>query len=83
MMGDCHNLHLKTGVLLLADIFEEFVNILCLEYYGLDPCHCFSSLRLRWDTMLRMASFKLGFISDIGMYQFIKKCMEDRVSFIV
>ena len=40
-MGDYHNLYLKTGVLLLA-IFEKFINT-CLEYYGLDPCHYFSS----------------------------------------
>ena len=83
MMEDYHKLHLKTDVLLLADIFEEFRNILCLEYYGLDPCHCFSSLWLRWNTILRMAGFKLDFISDIDMYQFIEKGMEDGVSFIV
>ena len=38
-MGDYHDLHLKTDILLLADVFEKFVDT-CLEYYGLDPCHC-------------------------------------------
>ena len=41
-MGDYHDLYLKTDVLLLADVFEKFINT-CLEYYGLDPCQYFSS----------------------------------------
>ena len=51
-MGDYHDLYVKTDVLLLADVFEKFINP-CLEYYGLDPCHYFSSCGLSWDTMLR------------------------------
>ena len=41
-MGDYHDLYLKTEVLLLTDVFEEFSNV-CLKYYGLDPCCYFSS----------------------------------------
>ena len=41
-MDNYHNLHLKTDVLLLANVFEKFINAY-LEYYGLDPCHYFSS----------------------------------------
>ena len=41
-VGDYHDLYLKTDVLLLADVLEKFVNK-CLDYYGLDPCHYFSS----------------------------------------
>ena len=59
-----HDLYLKTDVLLLADVFEKFINT-CLDYYGLDPCHYFSSPGLCWDAMLKMTHIKLDLISDI------------------
>ena len=37
-MGDYHDLYSKIDILLLADVFENFINT-CLEYYGLGPCH--------------------------------------------
>ena len=40
-IGDYHDLNLKTGVLLLADVLEKFINT-CLDYYGLDTCDYFS-----------------------------------------
>ena len=50
-IGDYHDRYLKTDVLLLADVFEKFIKH-CLDYYGLDPCHYFSSPGLSWDAML-------------------------------
>ena len=41
-MGDYHHHYLKKDVSLLADVFEKFIET-CLKYYGLDPCHYFSS----------------------------------------
>ena len=39
-------------VLLSTDVFERFISA-CLEYYGLDPCHYFSSSRLSWNVTLK------------------------------
>ena len=71
-MGDYHDLYLKADVSLLADVFEKFINT-CLDYYGLDPCHYFSSPGLSWDAMLKMIKIELDLISDIHMHLFIEK----------
>ena len=63
-MGDYRDHYLKKDVLLSADVFEKFIDT-CLKYFGLDPCHYFSSPGLSWDTMLKMADLKLEKISDI------------------
>ena len=71
-MGDYHGHYLKKYVLLLANIFEKFIGT-CLRFYGLDPCHYFSSPGLSWDAMSKMIGVGLEKISDIDMYLFIEK----------
>ena len=80
-MGDHHDLYLKTDVLLLADVFEKFTKT-CLDYYGSNPCHYFSSLGLSWDAMLKMTQIELELISDINMHLFIEKGMRGGISYI-
>ena len=57
-LGEYHDLRLKTDVLLLYNVFEKFINT-CLNYYGLYPCHYFSSPGLAWDAMLKMTKIEL------------------------
>ena len=80
-MGDYHDLYLKTDVLLLADVFEKFINT-CLNYYGLNPCHYLSSRGLSWDAMLKMTTIELGLISDIDVRLFSAKRMRGGISYI-
>ena len=80
-MGDYHDHYLKKDVLLLADLFEKFIDT-CLQLYGLDPCHYFSSPGLSWDAMLKMTGVKLEKISDIDKYLFIEKGLRGGISYI-
>ena len=58
-MGDYHDHYLNKNVLLSADVFEKFIAT-SLKFYGLDPCHYFSSPGLSWDAILKMTGVKLG-----------------------
>ena len=73
---------LKKDVLLLADVYEKFIDDTCLKYYGLDPCHYFSSPGLSWDAMLKMTGIKLEKISDIDKHLFIEKGLRGGIPYI-
>ena len=79
-MDDYHDHYVKKDVLLLA-VFEKFIDT-CLKFYGLDPCHYFSSPGLSWDAMLKMTGVKLEKISDIDKYLFIEKGLRGGISYI-
>ena len=80
-LGEYHDLYLRTDVLLLADVFENFRTI-CLKDYGLDPCHYYSAPGLSWDALLRMTGVNLDLISDLDQQLFIEKGMRGGISTI-
>ena len=80
-MGGYHDLYLGSDVLLLTNVFENFRKT-CMQYYKLVPCHYFTILGLSWDAMLKMTNIKLELVTDIDMFQFIKKGMRGGVSYI-
>ena len=62
-------------------VFEKFIAT-CLKFYGLDPCHYFSSLGLSCDAMLKMTGIKLEKMSDFDKYLFIEKGLRRGISYI-
>ena len=54
----------------------------CLDYYGLDPCHYFTSPGLSWGSMLTMTRAKLELFSDIYMDLFIENGTSGGISYI-
>ena len=78
-MGGYHDNYLKKDVLQLSGVFERFIGT-CFKYYGLDPCHYFSSPGLSWDAMLKMTGVKLEKISEIDKYLLIEKGLRGGIS---
>ena len=71
-IGQYHDLYLRTDVLLLTDVFENFRD-LCLEYYGLDPAHYFTLPNFAWDAMLLKTGVEINPLTDQEMYEMIEK----------
>ena len=67
--------------MLLTDVFGKFVDT-CINFYGLDPCHYFSSPRFIWDAMLKMTGMRLENIADIDVYLFIEKGLRGGIPYI-
>ena len=79
-MGDYHDHYFKKDVLLLA-VFEKFIGT-CSKFYGLDPCHYFSSPGLSWGSIVKISGVKSEKISDIDKYLFIEKGLRGGISHI-
>ena len=80
-LGDYHNLYVKTDVALLADVFENFRK-LCLQQYGLDPAHYFTSPGLSWDALLKKTGVELELFTDHEMHMFVERGIRGGISMV-
>ena len=78
-MGDYHDFYLKTDVLLLSDVMENFRK-LCEKHYELDPAHFFTVPGMAWDAMLKMTGIKLELLEDVDMLLMIEKGIRGGIS---
>ena len=70
-MGEYHDLYLKTDVLLLTDVFENFRDM-CLSYYGLDPVYYYTLPNFAFDAMLKLTGIEIDLVYDQEMYEMIE-----------
>ena len=80
-LGDYHDLYVKTDVALLADVFENFRK-LCLQQYGLDPAHYFTSPGLSWDALLKKTGVELELLTDHEMHMFVERGIRGGISMV-
>ena len=80
-LGKYHDLYLRTDVVLIADVFENFRET-CLRYYSLDPCHYFTAPGLSWDACLKKTGVQLELLTDMNMHLMIEKGIRGGISTI-
>ena len=80
-LGDYHDLYVKSDVLLLADVFENFREI-CLNYYKLDPAHFYTAPGLSWAACLKITKVELELLTDVDMHLFIEEGLRGGISVI-
>ena len=80
-LGEYHDLYLKSDVLLLADVFEEFRNV-CMENYSLDPAWYYTSPGLSWDALLKHSGVKLELLTDPDILLLFEKGIRGGISMI-
>ena len=80
-MGQYHDLYLKTDVVLLSNVFENFRST-CLSNYELDPAHYFTAPGLSWDACLRQSNVTLELLTDPDMHMMFEKGIHGGISTI-
>ncbi|XP_011858312.1 PREDICTED: uncharacterized protein LOC105555880 [Vollenhovia emeryi] len=71
-LGEYSDLYLKTDVLLLADVFENFRDK-CIRSYDLDPAHYYTLPGYTWDAMLKHTGVQFELLTDIDMLLFVER----------
>ena len=80
-MRDYHDLYLKTDVMLLADVMENYRNV-CIDNYGLDLLWYYTAPGLAWDAALKISGVELELIKDPNMYLMVENGIRGGISTI-
>jgi len=66
-LGDLHDRYVKKDVLLLCDVFVKFRNV-CINNYGLDLTHYYTSPGLAHYASLKITQVELELLTDYDMF---------------
>ena len=80
-MQEYHDLYLKTDVLLLADVFENFRKV-SMDNYGLDCCHYYTAPGLSMSACLKKTGVKLELLTQMDQLLFVEKGIRGGISTI-
>lgn len=78
-IGEYSELYMKTDVLLLADVFENFRST-CHRIYKLDPAHYYTSPGLSFDAMLKHTDVEIELQTDIEKFIFCERGIRGGIS---
>ena len=78
---DYHDLYLKSDVILLSDVFENFRKT-CLKHYKLDPAHYYTSPGLAWDACLKETGQQLQLLHDYDMLMMFERGIRGGITHI-
>src|SRR3989442_1921856 len=81
-LRDYHDLYLKTNVLLLADVFENF-RLLSFQNYGIDAAHFITTPGLTMCAALKFTNVHLELLTKIDMLNFFEGGIRGGVSCIM
>ena len=71
-LGDYHDLYVQSDTLLLADVFENFIDM-CIKEYELDPAHFLSLPGLAWQACLKKNNIELELLTDYDMLLMVEE----------
>ena len=75
------DLYLKSDVLLLTDVFENFRDV-CSENYRLDPAWYYTAPGIAWDAQLKITKLKFELLTHYDMLLMIEQGIRGGVSMI-
>lgn len=87
---DYHNIYLTSDVLLLSDVWSNFVDT-CYSYYNIDPNYYITAPSLSWDAMLKfgykkneddkfLTPHEIELLTDYDMHLFFENSIRGGVS---
>lgn len=80
-LGEYHDLYLKTDILLLAHVFENYRK-LRQQYYYIDGAYMYTSPNLTWQACLKKSNVNLELLTDIDMLLMFENGIRGGVSMI-